>query len=248
MALAYACLREEAGEGFTDAMPASELRKLRSYDRFVFFSRSGTTSEVLEALAGLPKGTPTTAVTADARSPLASAVDSAIVLDFADERSIVQTRFATSLLVLLRVHLGEDAGVLVDAAKRALDAPLPEGATAASRFTFLGRGWTIGLAHEAALKLREAAQMWTESYAAMEVRHGPISILDERSLVWSFSSLPAGLEEDLAATGARLVVSAFDPLADLIRVQRLAVTLATARGLDPDNPRNLSRSVILTKG
>jgi fructoselysine-6-P-deglycase FrlB-like protein len=229
-------------------MPASELRKLRSYDRFVFFSRSGTTSEVLEALAGLPKGTPTTAVTADARSPLASAVDSAIVLDFADERSIVQTRFATSLLVLLRVHLGEDAGVLVDAAKRALDAPLPEGATAASRFTFLGRGWTIGLAHEAALKLREAAQMWTESYAAMEVRHGPISILDERSLVWSFSSLPAGLEEDLAATGARLVVSAFDPLADLIRVQRLAVTLATARGLDPDNPRNLSRSVILTKG
>src|SRR3712207_7559300 len=44
------------------------------------------------------------------------------------------------------------------------------------RSTFLGRGWTIGLANEAALKLRESAQAWTESYPAMEYRHGPISI------------------------------------------------------------------------
>ena len=40
--------------------------------------------------------------------------------------------------------------------------------------------------------------------------------------------------------------SGLDPLADLIRVQRLAVARATARGLDPDSPRHLTRSVVLT--
>ena len=60
--------------------------------------------------------------------------------------------------------------------------------------------------------------------------------------MWSLGPMPAGLEEDLAATGAGLVVSDLDPLADLIRVQRLAVAHATSRGLDPDRPRNLVRS------
>jgi glucosamine 6-phosphate synthetase-like amidotransferase/phosphosugar isomerase protein len=41
------------------------------------------------------------------------------------------------------------------------------------------------------------------------------------------------------------VASELDPLADLVRVQRLAVELATARGLDPDHPRNLAFSVVL---
>ena len=42
--------------------------------------------------------------------------------------------------------------------------------------SFLGRGWTVGLANEAALKLRESVQFWAEAYPAMEYRHGPISI------------------------------------------------------------------------
>ena len=245
MAQAYARLREDAGEGLTDAMPASEALYDRPYDRFVFLSRSGTTSEVLKALDGVPKGVTITAITASANSPLAGAVPSAVVLDFADERSVVQTRFPTTVLVLLRASLGHNTKALVDAAKRAVEEPLPEQAQAASRFTFLGQRWTVGLANEAALKLREAAQMWTESYSALEVRHGPISVLDENFVVWCFGPMPAGLEEDLAATGTGLVVSNLDPLADLIRVQRLAVALATSCGLDPDRPRNLVRSVIL---
>jgi len=245
MALAYARLREGAGQGTTDAMPASELYPRREYDRFLFLSRSGTTTEVLEALHQVPVWVPKCAITADGNSPLAKEVALPVVLDFASEQSIVQTRFATSLLVLLRAYMGEEVGPLIEDAKRAVDAPLPAGALSANRFTFLGQDWAIGLAQEAALKLREAAQVSTEAYPALELRHGPISILDAESVVWSLSAPPPGLAGDVAATRAMFVVPQFDPLAELTRAQRLAVELACARHLDPDHPRHLSFSVML---
>jgi fructoselysine-6-P-deglycase FrlB-like protein len=245
MASAYAALREASGAGETDAVAASEATGTRRYDRAVFLSRSGSTTEVLDAIDRFPPGTPTVAITADGATPIVDAVDSAIVLDFADERSVVQTRFATSALILLRAHLGEDVRPLAEDAARAVVAPLPEGALERSHFTFLGHGWTVGLAHEAALKIREAAGAWTESYPGMEFRHGPISATDASTLVWSLGPAPPGLDEDLAPTGGMLVASELDPLADLIRAQRLAVELADLRNLDPDNPRYLGRSVIL---
>jgi fructoselysine-6-P-deglycase FrlB-like protein len=79
----------------------------------------------------------------------------------------------------------------------------------------------------------------------MEYRHGPISITDARSAVWFLSDPPASLPEEVAATGALVLAPTGDPMAELVKVQRLAVALAAARGLDPDRPRNLSRSVIL---
>jgi fructoselysine-6-P-deglycase FrlB-like protein len=79
----------------------------------------------------------------------------------------------------------------------------------------------------------------------MEYRHGPISVADERSAVWPLGPLPAGLREDVERVGATVVDAGPDPLAELVRVQRAAVALAELRGLDPDTPRNLTRSVIL---
>jgi fructoselysine-6-P-deglycase FrlB-like protein len=245
MASAYAALREASGAGETDAVAASEVPATRRYDRAVFISRSGSTTEVIDAIDRFPGDTAKIAITADGTTPIVDAVDAAVVLDFADERSVVQTRFATSALILLRAHLGEDVRPLARDAERALADPLPDGALERSHFTFLGHGWTVGLAHEAALKLREAAQAWTESYPGMEFRHGPISATDADTLVWSLGPAPPGLDEDLVPTGAVLVASALDPLADLIRAQRLAVELATRRHLDPDHPRHLGRSVIL---
>jgi fructoselysine-6-P-deglycase FrlB-like protein len=245
MAAAFACLREGTGNGLTDAMPASELHPRRQYDRYLFLSRSGTTTEVLQALEQVPKGTLTTAITADPTSPIAVEAGATIVLDFAAEQSIVQTRFATSLLVMLRAHLGEDLRTAIDDARRCVDEALPERVLTANRFTFLGRDWTVGVAHEAALKLRESAQAWTESYPATEFRHGPISVIDSGSVVWSFGPPPSDLAEHLRPTGATFLISKGDPLADLIRAQRVGVALAKARGLDPDRPRNLSFSVIL---
>jgi fructoselysine-6-P-deglycase FrlB-like protein len=245
MAEAYAALREAAGQGETDAWPASEFRSRRRYDRVLAFTRTGTTTEVLAALAAVPAGVASTVVTADPDAPVVAAAREALVLDFADERSVVQTRFPTALLVLLRAHLGEDVSGLPAAADSALAAPLPAGAAGFRQVTFLGTGWTVGIANEAGLKAREAAQAWAEAYPAMEYRHGPISVADGGSLVWIFGPPPAGLVDDVLRTGAQVEVSEVDPLVDLVRVQRMAVALAEACGLDPDQPRHLARSIIL---
>jgi fructoselysine-6-P-deglycase FrlB-like protein len=169
-----------------------------------------------------------------------------VVLDYADERSVVQTRFATTALTLLRAHLGLHTDAAVADARTALTAELPEGLVACTQFTFLGRGWTVGLAHEAGLKMREASLSWTESYPAMEYRHGPISITMTGTATWMFGEAPDGLAEQVRATGGLWVEGRLDPFAELVRAQRLAVAVAAARGLDPDNPRHLTRSVILT--
>lgn len=247
MAVCYAALREASGQGETDAFPASEPRP-RRYDRWLLVSRSGTTTEVLDALRAVPAGTPTTVLTADGETPAAAAADEAVVLDFADERSVVQTRFATSALVLLRAHLGEDVAGLPDEAAKAVSRPLPAGVADRAQFTFLGRGWAAGAAAEAALKLRESAQVWAESYPALEYRHGPISISGPGSVVWIFGEQAAGLAADAERTGALVVPPAGDPLAALILAQRVAVELATRRGLDPDSPAHLARSVVLGPG
>jgi CRISPR-associated protein Cas5a/b/c len=207
----------------------------------VAVTRSGTTTEVVAALSRVA-GVPRVALTAVPTAPVADVADTVVALEFADERSVVQTRFATTALVVLRTHLGEDTSGLPGAATAALAADPPPAGT---QFTFLGTGWTIGLANEAALKLREAAQAWTESYYAMEYRHGPIAIAAPGRVVWLFGDAPPGLADDVRAAGAHVEQSAGDPLADLIRVHRLAERLAAERGLDPDHPRNLSRSVIL---
>ena len=131
------------------------------------------------------------------------------------------------------------------AAETALAEPLPEGLLECTQFSFLGSGWTVGLANEAALKMKEASLSWTESYPAMEYRHGPISIATAGTATWMFGAAPEGLREQVRATGARWVESGLDPLADLVRVQRLAIARAAARGLDPDQPRHLTRSVVL---
>ncbi|WNI21939.1 SIS domain-containing protein [Streptomyces sp. ITFR-16] len=245
MAQAYAALREESGQGESDAFAASEFPFGRRYDRVVALTRSGTTTEVLELLGRLRGTTPTVAITADPSTPVMTSADAVVVLDFADEQSVVQTRFATTLLTLLRAHLGLHTDAVVRDAEAALAEPLPEGLLDCTQFTFLGRGWTVGLANEAALKMKEASLSWTESYAAMEYRHGPISIATTGTATWLFGSAPEGLREQLLETGAQWVESGLDPLAELIRVQRLAIARAAARGLDPDSPRHLTRSVVL---
>ncbi|MFG3040699.1 SIS domain-containing protein [Streptomyces sp. NPDC048330] len=260
MAHAYARLRESGGHGETDAFAASEFPTGRTYDRIVALTRSGTTTEVLDLLARVRGAVATTALTADPATPVMTLADHVVVLDFADEESVVQTRFATTALVLLRAHLEAEgalpAGVrpvagAVEDARRALGAPLGPDLCGAEQITFLGTGWSYGLALEAGLKMREAAGAWTEAYPAMEYRHGPISITGPRRVAWLFGPAPHGLADDVARVGGLFrgastdAPGGLDPLADLIVAQRLAVRLAESRGYDPDRPRNLTRSVVL---
>jgi CRISPR-associated protein Cas5a/b/c len=257
VARCYAALREAAGQGETDAFPASEVPATRRYDRLVYISRTGTTTEVLDALRHAPAGTPTTAITAAPTEALAREARDVVLLDFADERSVVSSRFITSAIVLLRAHLASGPGARPGAGSRAdvrtlpaaaaleLARPLPPDLTERAEFTFLGCGWAAAVAAEAALKLREASRTWAESYPAMEYRHGPISVSDENTVVWALGQIPAGLLADACRTGASVIATDDDPLVGLIGAQRLAAALADRKGIDPDQPRALSRSVIL---
>lgn len=243
IAMSAARRREACGLGESDAFAASEFPHRRAYDRVIAISRSGTTTEVVDLLADLRP--PSTLVTAVDESPAADFADHALRLTFADERSVVQTRFATSVLALLRVHFGEHLETIVRDGATALEIDI-ESLVGADQCTFLGSGWRIGLAHEAALKAREAAQLWTEAYPAMDYRHGPIAVAQPGRLVWSLGETPPGLRHQVEATGASFIEHNLDPMARLVVAQRYAVAVAKAKGLDPDSPRGLTRSVILT--
>jgi fructoselysine-6-P-deglycase FrlB-like protein len=248
IAQSYAAAREAAGHGETDAFAASEMPTGRRYDRVLVLSRSGTTTEILTLLSRLAGAVRTVAITTDPATPVARAANEVIAIGFADEQSVVQTRFATTELALLLAHLGEDITPMAAAAEGVLAAPLPPELTGAEQFTFLGTGWTRGLASEAALKLREAAGCWTEAYPAMEYRHGPIAVACPGRVVWLFGPAPDGLIAEVAAAGGfawQPREARETPLAELVRVQLLAASIARTRGLDPDRPRNLTRSVIL---
>jgi len=247
VAQAIASMRESAGHGPTDAYTPTEARLGRGYPELLVLSRSGTTTEVAQLVEGRPAGTRATAVVARSETPVARSADDVVVLDYADEESVVQTRFATSALAAVRAALGEDLERLARSAAEALASRLPDGVLDARQTVFLGTGWSIGLAHEAALKLREAARAWSESYPAMEYRHGPIALAEPGTFVWVFGDAPDGLVAQVEATGAVVVNDALDPLVDLVRVHRLALERATRRGLDPDRPRNLTRSVVLER-
>ena len=136
VALSYAVLREEAGLGLTDYAYASQLPgSSHDYDRVIAFSRSGTTTEILDALGSLPASWHRVVVTGVTDSPVAALADDVVDLGFADETSVVQTRFPTATLVAVRVGTGELDGpatsALIAQGEDALRTALPEG---------LGRG------------------------------------------------------------------------------------------------------------
>ena len=138
---------------------------------------------------------------------------------------------------------------------------------------FVGRGLDFALSMEAALKLKEVSYIFSEAYAAGELKHGPIALLQDGRLVVATITQPALLDKTLSnlreikARGARvlavcredlrekvtdeaddliLIPAADDLLAPLLAViplQLFAYCMAVARGCDVDKPRNLAKSV-----
>ena len=245
IASAIAAAREAAGHGETDAFPASEL-PLRDYDTLLAVTRSGTTIEVLDALRNARGSARKVGITADASAPIREATDQLLVLDYADEQSVVQTRFATTVLTVARAHIGHDLGPVVEQARAAVAADLDDRLIDRPHYVFLGRGWSTGVAREAALKLQEAALARSEAYPALEYRHGPLSAATRDSVVWLLGVNDTVLVNDIARTQATVVVAGRDPQAELVLAQRVAVATALVRRLDPDRPRHLARSVVYT--
>ncbi|MGD0875662.1 MAG: hypothetical protein ABSA14_11845 [Acidimicrobiales bacterium] len=115
MARAHAALREDADESETDAFVASELPAGRRYRGA---RRAGRTRD----------RDPYHCYYRERKPPIVRAARPVVLLDFADEDPVMQTRFITSVLVLLRAHLGSKTGPLIDDARRVIAATLPEGA------------------------------------------------------------------------------------------------------------------------
>jgi len=245
IASAIAVARESAGHGETDAFQASEL-PARDYDAVLAVTRSGTTIEVLDALRNLRGRARKIAITADAATPISEVTDQLLVLGYADEKSVVQTRFATTVLTVARAHIGHDLVPVVRQARAAVAADLDKRLIDRPHYVFLGRGWSTGVAREAALKVQEAASAWSEAYPSLDYRHGPIATADSGTVAWLLGVDDDVLASDIRSTGATVVVGDGDPQAELVLVQRMAVATAQARGLDPDRPRHLARSVTYT--
>jgi fructoselysine-6-P-deglycase FrlB-like protein len=243
---AYARIREQLGVGRTRAAFATELHEdYDDYDVVLLLSRSGTTSDLLRAGESWRNRARVVAISGTPGSPVEGVAHDVVDLGFADDRSVVQTRFPTTALTVLRRTVG-DAGVdaLPGAAEQAIAEPLVADPAAFDHVVFLGTGYSYPLADEAALKLREAAALWTEAYPVLEYLHGPVACAGPRSLVWSLCPLPDPVAETIRATGATIRVAPDDAQVELVRVHRMAVAYARARGIECDRPPFLSRSVM----
>lgn len=138
---------------------------------------------------------------------------------------------------------------------------------------FVGRGLDYALSMEAALKLKEVSYIFSEAYAAGELKHGPIALLKEGRLVVATLTQPTLAEKmmsnlrEVTARGARVIVICSEKLAEkvqgqveevitvpdaddllvpllaIIPLQLFAYTMAVEKGCDVDKPRNLAKSV-----
>jgi glucosamine--fructose-6-phosphate aminotransferase (isomerizing) len=252
-------------------------------------SRSGTTSEALMAVAHLREQWPhviTIGVTCNDGTQLEAAAHYCLALPIAHEESVVMTQSFTTLLLTLQIvaaQVANDTGLLAELAQLpvAFDQVLPGsealaqeigGASEGKTFIYLGLGPYQGLAEEGTLKLKEMTQSPCEAYNPLEFRHGPISIVDDATVVVLIegereAAYTGAVERDLQRHGAQLV--ALGPTAselaehtvvigpefgDIARsvlylpfAQLLGFYTAQAKGLDPDAPRNLNSVVVLSE-
>jgi glutamine---fructose-6-phosphate transaminase (isomerizing) len=275
----------------TRAYPASELVFYpdavylpgRKY-LLVTVSRSGTTTETLaaerifrEKAEGQVIG-----IGCYSESPLMQAADLALTEDSAREESVAQTRSFSTMLVLAEMLAAAIGG-------QGMDHSLPTGVRQIlanyeermralgedlniQRFFFLGSGARYGIACEAMLKMKEMSLSYSEAYHALEFRHGPMSMVDERTLVIGLlgdetCEHEAAVLRDMQARGAQVLAlraSCAVDLADahvvqipadgpawsrpvlyLPALQLLAYYRALANGQNPDQPTNLTAVVSL---
>lgn len=251
-------------------------------------SQSGQSPDIVGVLVEARRqGRPTAAITNDPDSPLASAADVVVPLLAGVERSVAATKTYTATLQTVVQICAQLAG---DSFRRGLDslpdltatcvqdalASIPEIVSRSAQptssdpfLTVIGRGTGAATASETALKIREVAELRTESYSVPDLLHGPISANGPGSSSWIVASpsYPSSYWDDLAARllaqgvevsavvadrGAPVDVEVlhtlpkdlppwlFDFLAVVVG-QVAALALGEAIGLDVDNPRGLSK-------
>jgi glucosamine--fructose-6-phosphate aminotransferase (isomerizing) len=253
-------------------------------------SRSGETTETLRAVSVFKQnwGPHVLAITCDEASPLAADSSFVVVARGAKDKSIAQTRSFTSMLIAAQAVAGIAStrtdhleqlrslprfGEKLLAREEALAQRLGEDHSL-NKFFFLGSGPNYGLACEAMLKMKEMSLSYSEAFHFLEFRHGPMSMVDEETLVTGLLSDSAAEYEvavlqQMKALGARILVFTEEEaplgwegadylvclasgLSEMARgplylplLQLMAYYRAVDKGLDPDRPTNLEYAVKL---
>ncbi len=258
------------------AVPGGEwLHRPQSYlpagarPHVLAFSRSGESTETVQAAVRSRKeGLHVTALTCESGSSLAKNADTVLYAPTHPEEGIVMTASA-SLMLLLGVRLAglEMTGEKITASEQLLNEAHGSFAAAIagrSHFVFLGAGSLFGVAQEGALKLQEMSLTYTQAYHPLEYRHGPVSLVDERTVVVLLSHPQRVAEEiklvgELQSKGARVINfggsgdlslevsgdASTRALSVLPALQMLGECVAQTKGLDTLTPRHLTKVVTL---
>jgi glucosamine--fructose-6-phosphate aminotransferase (isomerizing) len=262
----------------------------------VAVSQSGETADTVGAVkAARQRGAVALSITNVVGSAIARESDGVLYTHAGPEIGVASSKTFTATLTacyLLALALGRGRGYLteVDGRKRledlleiprlmeaalALDRPAAALARRLSSYEhmlYLGRGVHYPVALEGALKLKEISYIHAEGYAAGEMKHGPIALIDERMPIVavvprdpSYDRMVSNIEEVRAREGRVIAICQADdreigrrahetlpvpaapdllaPLVTVVPLQLLAYHIATIRGLDVDQPRNLAKSV-----
>ena len=254
-------------------------RELRLKNQlFLTISQSGLSDDLIEAAsAARGAGAVTAAIVNDPQSPLASICEFVLPMAAGSEFSVGATKtFVASLTAILRLTARWAGNEEISSACDRLPARLLQAAemdwsealpllASANSLVVIGRGPTLAIAREAALKLKEMCSLHAEAFSSAEFRHGPIALVssgypilvlaptDESAC--GFSDLVA----DLRSKGARVIVADSgareagrlpvmppdQPEADAICLIQsfygFLVRLAAQRGVDADHPRHLQK-------
>jgi glucosamine--fructose-6-phosphate aminotransferase (isomerizing) len=245
---------------------------------FLAISQSGRSDDLVETAAAAAKsGALTVALLNEVDSPLAAACDIVLPLGAGAERSVAATKsFVASLTALLGLAAAWGGNDILD---RALDR-LPPRLAAAGRLDWsaavtafatvdsliaIGRGPTLAVAREAALKLKEVCNLHAEAFSGAEFLHGPVALVEAAYpmlLLMANDEAADGLRQlaaDLRHKGAALLRAEPGPAgagrlpalapdqadADAVCLIQsfyaMVVQLAARRGIDPDRPRHLRK-------
>ncbi|WP_101847230.1 glutamine--fructose-6-phosphate transaminase (isomerizing) [Zhihengliuella sp. ISTPL4] len=265
----------------------------------ISISQSGETMDTLMAVKyARERGARTLSVCNTQGATIPRESDAVVYTHAGPEVAVASTKaFSAQItaLLLLGLHMGRVRGVVADASTDVEElAALPEkiakvlesehehvsqlaGWMADTRSVlFLGRHVGYPIALEGALKLKEISYIHAEGFAAGELKHGPIALIEPGQPVFVLvpsprhsalvhSKVVSNIQE-IRARGARIIVVAeegdaavlpfadevihiplagpmFEPLLAVVPLQIFAMALATAKGLDVDQPRNLAKSV-----
>ena len=244
----------------------------------IAISQSGRSPDLLAGAEAQKKaGNLVVAIVNDEGSPLSSLADIILPLNAGSEQSVAATKTyiaslaAIAMLTALwsrnhRIHeqINRLPELLEDAFELDWSSAIDMLEPASNLFT-LGRGWSLGVAQEAALKLKETCGIHAEALSAAEISHGPMAIVEERFPILGFATADqsgdgvCAASMALASRGAHVLVAdpigrchcgrlvamrsnpALEPILMIQTFYRMVNELALRRGFDPDRPPHLAK-------